>query len=158
MAKSRQKIGFSFQASVGLLVTFGLSQVSQRQKLRGEICVWQHKHGHHFPCSGNTDPSESYRLQSPSWQASKQVKKKFHLAREQLNTPLVTSAETPCKDFAVSVALTLIVSLCLIWEDKKHKRRTTHELFVVGFLMLPRTLTPGLQHFINLLQEQRKEY
>lgn len=84
--------------------------------------------------------------------------KNHHLAREQLNTPLVTSAETHCKDFTISVALTLIVSLCLIREDKMCKRRTTHELFVVGFLMLPKTLSLGLQHFINLLQEQRKEY
>jgi len=78
--------------------------------------------------------------------------KKCHLAREQLNTPLVTSAETRCKDFTISVALTLIVSLCLIWEDKMCERRTTHEPFVVVFLMLPRTLPPGWQHFINLLQ------
>lgn len=94
----------------------------------------------------------------PAGKLQSKRKKKIHLAREQLNTPLVTFAETPCKDFAVSVALTLIVSLCLIWEDKKRKRRTTHELFVVGVLMLPRTLTPGLQQFINLVQEQRKDY
>ena len=40
MSKSRQKIGFSFQAFLGLLVTRGLSQVSQRQRLRGKSCVW----------------------------------------------------------------------------------------------------------------------
>ena len=94
----------------------------------------------------------------PAGKLQSKGKKKFHLAGEQLNTPLVTSAETCCKDFTISVALTLIVSLCLMWEDKMRKRRTTHELFVVGFLMLPRTLPRGLQHLINLLQEQRNQY
>lgn len=70
----------------------------------------------------------------PSRQASKQgeKKKKKPLAGEQLNVPLATPAETRCKDFTISVALTLIVSLCLIREDKMCKRRITHELSAAG--------------------------
>lgn len=86
---------------------------------------WQHEHNQHFPCLGSTVILPGCRALGSKLQSNRE---KNPLCSMSALEPL----HRRCEGFTVSVALTLIATLCLIQGDKTCETRTTRELFVKG--------------------------